>query len=434
MNFSYLHLSVVFALMFGPKFGAFIDCINALSLILIFVLIRQRLPKEIYSLLFVLAIYILHVTVVVFYSGVNDTWHLLQPWRFALNMLAIALYVSYLQEIGYTFKALTSYIEFAIFIHALILILMFVNTDFRYYWYDLTGFVEKSYLRTAGFTHSYGNTAILMCMPFFTFFTTENVFAKPLTRTCMLITVFVGLMLTGRAGLYLVPFLMLAAIMVNMFYRRLGAKDLIAPAVIVLFASLLYVVSVARPTIVSDSVFLLQASVFVNETVRHAFEVVFTYLDKGIISIESLETIKNFYFHNDSLSEYIFGTGHYGRGESKYLETDISYAHFFSMVGVIGMVWLLYPFLYSLICTFRRNLHHEYFVLFFYTMILLIMNYKQATLMTRGLASLWLLYFFGYLLLNLGVHRDSTCNNPKAKRSLTTSQGFHAARSSLKAI
>jgi len=278
-----------------------------------------------------------------------DIWHSFQPIRFGINLLGIAVFISYLNATGRNYLEVVSYFELAVCMHAVICIIMFFQPDIKNLIYSYTGFVEKSYTRVAGLTHSYGIPSVIMCLAFVTIAFEKNVFIKQRTRYLALLVTGIGLVFTARSGLYIAPILLFVAYCIKNGIRG-GVKSLVVLSLGLFLISHLFDFLVSIKGSETG-----QLGIFIDESIYHAFEIIIEWRLGGPIEISSLETINKYDWHNSGILEVLFGTGDFGRGEINRLDTDIAYLHIFSMVGVIGSVMLISIYLLPLVFAMSRR-------------------------------------------------------------------------------
>jgi hypothetical protein len=226
-----------------------------------------------------------------------------------------------------------------------------------------------------------------MAVPFFTTLYTKN-HLKTLDFV-KLFVVFIALLLTARIGLYLALFFLIpwGVSAVSKFIFHPTMKKVVE---ILGFISLCLLVF----TVIINSSSLM-VGIFLDEGIWHSFEIFTNILAGNGAQVDSFKTISQFTVHNESLLDHIFGTGLYGRGEaSTYLNTDISYAHFYSMVGIVGVLLIVNVYVGPLFQYRRLFMTKEYALLAFTSLIVLIGNIKEATFFTRTITSVWLLFLF----------------------------------------
>jgi hypothetical protein len=387
-----IHVFILFNLIFGLKIGSYIDTINILSIISIFVFFTKYYKKvNVNVILILLVIYGAVSNFKIVTSNYLDIWHVFQPWRAIINVLGISMYVNYLyQRKKFNSIKIIQYTNYAVYLHGIILIVTFIIPDLRYGISAITGFVDDSYLRSAGFTHSYGITSLCMLYPLLTYFYI-NVNNKVINRMGLIICFF-SLLITARVGLYLMPIGIIITLALRGKIKNIFVTVASSGGVFALMG-LFYNMQSSGQFLIQSSEFGVQGiDQFFNGAFKLSLEPIYNYIDHGYFSMKSAESITVYEYNNSSFAEMLFGTGYYGRGYlPKHLYTDISYLHFFSMVGIFGLLLLCTLYVYPLY-VFKYN-NTVYITLFALTVIILIGNYKEATFLTRTIFSLWCITF-----------------------------------------
>ena len=386
----------IFLLLFGLKFGSFIDLIWIFCLFIIFhhlIIMKEKINVD-FPFLAIL-FYTCYILFIMLINNVYDQWHIFQPIRCLINYLGISILIDRYYKNKVEFELLLSMINYVVYMHALIVIVTFLSPELRMIIQNATGFVEKSYLRSAGLTHSYGITSLIHLIPFITVPLIRKKILPFYFDVLGLVMTFFSLFFLARVGLYTLPFIFFSLIIYSFYNREINYSYLLTilglmisvVAIIQLFLSDFVTSLIDSSSILADSPMII----YFHEIVSFALEIVVSTLE-GDTSINSVDTIGNFTFFNHSVLQYIFGTGYYGRGDIfNYLPTDVSYAHFFSMVGIFGIFIILSVYVVP-IFLYQGAKRDVKFVYFFLLLIIIITNYKEATFFTRTLFSLWAIF------------------------------------------
>lgn len=385
----------IFWLLFGIKHGAFFDTINfvCMGFIAYEALILRKI-RLFDSLLVILVVYSVYSNAAILWRGVWDQWHIFQPWRAIIVYLGVSAVVRAMYRDGWTWRTIIAATNSAIYIHGIIIVATFLFTDLGTAINSITGFVQKSDIRTPGLTNTYAATAFIMSFPIYSHLLVRRSLVPSWISWIGMMLCFVSLFPTARIGLYALPLILLFVSVRLVFERSLRARHVLVAALVMMCVvgavhlqekGLFRTNSTGRRNSVTS-----RLAIFGNETLRHALELYIT-ARKGNTRVKSMETIKRWEFHNSSIVQYLFGTGYFGRGDPlTHLYTDIAYAHLFSMIGIVGVVLLiafnLLPLLIYPKCS--TNLKWVFAAV---AITILVSNYKQATLLTRSLFSLWTL-------------------------------------------
>lgn len=373
---------IVFFLIFAPKFGAYLDFINILS---IFLIIRYfnylRFQKsEIYFLILLLLIALDMSILIYINQAFSDIWHFFQTPRFILNFIAITAFIKF--TMNHKDICFDTLVVNAILIHSLIVICGIFIPEIKDLIYSITGFPDKSPLRFAGFTNSYGVTSVTHYFGLLILLLSKDIGMSNNKKHFSLFIIILSQIFLARIGLV---FSLLTITFYFFAISKLQSKILLSAIIISLVliypsAKLFLPESVALAIDYSSEVFLLLGSAG---------------------EIGALETVKSFIFHNITVVEVIFGTGLFGRGDfATYLATDIAWAHIFSLIGLFGILLLLV--LYIAPIFINKDIPK---ILLIMTVVILISNYKEAFILTRSVSSVWIIYasleFYKYNMIKM---------------------------------
>lgn len=355
---------LVFWALFGLKFNAWAD--SSLFVVIPFVF-YFRGNQRVKSIVIVSLIYFSLTLVLLLYSGINDTWHIAQPVKSILALLGTFGMLTY--AYGNSTERLKQSIVTAVLIHAFIVILCYFFREFQVTLNSITGFVSKSEFRVNGLTHSYGTTSLIHIIAIPLAFELY----KGIKLTAVVFVVLLSAFMLARVGLYLgFIFVLLYNLKSINFRKILIGLSLIYGA----YSFLIFLAETDPKSFSGDSQLYFL-------TMRWALESFVGLVDSGELTNNSVNTL-NIAYLNDSLLEYIAGTGDFGRNRV-HLKTDISYLLYFSYSGLIGIICLV--FVHSRLNILRlRNICM--------LMILLLTAFKEPTFFTRGLWSAYVLYLY----------------------------------------
>lgn len=374
LNFKWLlSFAIIFFLLFGLKFGAWLDLSNAVSILIIFFGLakRQAIDKKSFSFLMILMLIATYTSFIIFFNGAfYDIWHFFQVPRLILNSLAIYFFVAFVSDMKP--GSLERMLVGSMLLHSLIIILGMLVPEIREAIYDISGFQSKSDLRFAGLTQSYGITSVVHALGVLLVLFSNNLGYSLLRKV-----IYVSLLVSAQ-----------------FFLARIG---IVFSLIFILLKSLTRtrLSSLPAATVAGSLIIFGMISIFdyfspeVQDSINHSLQLWF-YFSEGR-EISSLETIQSFIFHNNSFFEYLFGTGHFGRGDqSTYLATDIAWAHMFSLGGFVYIFAVLFAYFYPIVVA-----KSEYsFILIVVTFVILISNYKEAFIFTRSISSVWFFIVF----------------------------------------
>lgn len=354
---------IVFWAVFGLKFTSILDTSAIIFIPFIFF---ASFNKKLLPLLILIIFYIFQVFLLSAFTGIFDSWHLLQPVKSLVVFFGLIGVLNYFRVTN-----IKNHLSNAIFIHSIIVIIFYLVPSFQNEINSLTGFISKSSFRVNGFTHSYGTTSLMHVIALPILLSSSDKF-KNLKITIILFSCF----FLARVGLYIgVIFL------VYEYFKVINLKR-----ISVLFLLIFSFIAIMNWFINSDPKDFSQTTQNYFLTFRWALESFILLYDNGLFTNSSTNTL-NFIILNDSLVSHLFGTGNFGRG-AVHLETDISYLLYYSYVGVFGLILLVMIHSFLLI---RKEK-----VLLFFSAIIFITAIKEPTFFTRGLWPIYILLLYDY--------------------------------------
>ena len=374
--------SLVFFLVFGLKVGAWLDSSNLISLLIIFIRFsKQGIDRRSLYFFAALAIMAEYIALIIFINGAfYDLWHFFQIPRLLLNSLAIYYLVAYMSTMSA--GTVERMLVLGTLAHSLLVIMGMFIPEVRDTVYSISGFYSKTDFRFAGLTQSFGITSVVHAFGILLVLFSKTLTYSTVRRIIYVSVILVSQIFLARIGLIFSGLFILVYVFKGGKNVFKGGKILILPIIFT----------------ISSLIFLAIYSAFdsfspqIQGSINHSLQLWFYFSEDR--SIQSLETIQNFIFHNTSFFEYIFGTGHFGRGdETTYLATDIAWAHMFSLGGFVFIAGSIFVYLYPLIIG-----RSDYsFILLAITLVILISNYKEAFVFTRSISSVWLFFVFLHL-------------------------------------
>jgi hypothetical protein len=206
---------------------------------------------------------------------------------------------------------------------------------------------------------------------------------------------FVAIILTGRAGLYIViicaPFYYyliskLSKNNLKLSNKAFGYKNTLKIAIITIV--LVFMTISFLPNSIKDQ--------FMNTTAKWAFESLYNQRDGQGFTSQSMEVVfgQMYFIPKDNL---IFGNSNFGRtgGVLPYIQSDVGYVRTLHALGILGIVIIYSPFIYLIFFAYKKiKMCYSANVLLFYSLITIVVNFKEFHYMPRGGASiLFLLYF-----------------------------------------
>ena len=363
---------LIFFLVFGLKVGAWLDSSNVVSLLIIAARFnRQAIDSRSLYFLGALSIMAVYTALIIFVNGAfYDIWHFFQIPRLILNGVAIYFLIAYMSNMAA--GTLERALILGMVLHSLIIVAGMIIPELREAVYSISGFQSKSDLRFAGLTQSYGITSVVHAIGIFLILFSKQLGYGSTHKLLYVLVLFSAQLFLARIGLVFSCLFILLKWFTDVRLSKLPIAFLASACVVL---GVYYMFDYFSPE--------------AQAAIKHSLQLWF-YFSEGR-EIESLETIQKFIFNNNSFFEYIFGTGHFGRGDqSTYLATDIAWAHMFSLGGLIYITGVLFVYFYPLMA----GKSQYSFILVVVTLVILASNYKEAFVFTRSISAVWFFFVF----------------------------------------
>ncbi|MGC6479564.1 MAG: hypothetical protein ACON42_04205 [Flavobacteriaceae bacterium] len=301
------------------------------------------------------------------YSGIFDSWHIFQPIKSIFTLIGMFGMLTFFYN-NSKIKIEKAFVN-AIIIHSIIVITLYFFRDLQNYINSFTGFIPKSYLRVNGLTHSYAATSLIhiSALPLI------YKYYKNIQKNIYIFLIIFSAFMLARIGLYLGLIFLVYKNSTNINFRKIIWLLIITISINVGF----YKVLSLNPKSLSENYQLYLA------TFKWALESFYSFAETGSFFNKSLETLRITYL-NESIIEYLFGTGDFGRNAIR-IKTDISYLLYFSYSGLLGLMLLF--FIHS-----RLNFNYPQNILIL--LIIFFTALKEPTFFTRGLWSVYCFFLF----------------------------------------
>lgn len=378
-----LNLILVFILLYGPKFGMFGFDFISFACIVTLIIHHKHIGKAIYTMpIFLGALTTVYVLAVLLLNGVTDWWWIWRMPRYLLNVGACFVLV-YAMNIRGRGVDLLAYIFFAAVIHSSIVIAQLFSADVNSFLIGILDNYQESDIRYSGLVRGLTPPSFVMATSIgigYYCYIKDRIGWQLLLIGATII--FFACLVMGRAGLYLGFMTSILLIGYIELYERRLAKTLI-------LASTVFTACVILVIFIDD----LPTDPLIISSFKYGLEPFYNYIHIGELYSSSIQDFQQhgFIFHNNTFTQYIFGTGLYGRGDaSTHLPTDIAYAHMFSAFGLLGII-LITGSVASMLHvkkTITKSYRFLFALMFFSTVCVFILNYKETTLLTRHITSL----------------------------------------------
>jgi hypothetical protein len=385
-NYSGILFALLFLLIFGPRlFGS--DLLDIISIVSFGLAALFVVNKKVRSnsarlggfpiLLFYLAL--IYSIIIVITSTHPEFYHPLRFLRIVINYLAAyALCGLYFHHFEKNFiDHLMEHIFWAIALHGLILIIQYINPDFRQFLYNVSGNPNEKVTRVTGLTISYGILSVVQGFGIVVaIFLRRDSWAhwKKLFFIPAFTIIVISLLLSGRSGLYLMTVVTVIAILIH--FRQTIQN----PKFFLLLAGVIFLL-ILTPRLIPNGVVYR----FRTRTQPHILEPITSYQERGTFISGSVETVlTKMYFLPEDFRTLVFGSSISGR-DSIYIPSDVGYVLQIYGLGIIGTMIIIMFYIYSFFVAWRwwPNNRAIAYLLFSLTCALLILNAKEQALLTR---------------------------------------------------
>ncbi|MCB9554672.1 MAG: hypothetical protein H6707_01130 [Deltaproteobacteria bacterium] len=402
--------AATFLSVFGPKIGGWWSAYgDIISYVCLALAIYGLAVRPIYPLIvrtsrapaLILGILVTYAVLVVLVTSMTtievDYFYVLKYGRTLLNYLGmLALCGLYRRYYGDDFaNAILRHLFAAAAIHGTVMITEYVNAPFRRAIYRLIGLRAggQHVYRVTGLTISFGVLSVsqgfgLMAAPYI-----ARMYRGPLMSVAFfsgVMLVIGSLFLAGRMGFYLITSITVFLLLFSFRTFILRAHTLVGAALG--YATILAVLSIASPDTMRR---------FTEGTFHNLIEPFRSYEETGQLRSRSTDQILQGFFLPDEDIVFFFGSSITGRGEGKtYIHSDVGYVLNIYGVGILGLGIMLMFYAYVInTCRKLRHFHSPTAILLLLsTVIILLYNFKEQSLLTRHAFSVTALllstYFF----------------------------------------
>ncbi|WP_135081368.1 hypothetical protein [Terasakiella sp. SH-1] len=402
----------VFFFIFGWKLSKYVDIIVIVSFVFTlytFFYIKNILCFKHVRFLFILfVLIILYLSFIYFYHNKIEMHFILRTIRSGINFSAAIgiIFIFYKLFKNNWDKILIQFILYAIVLHSLIIIAMFINEETRSAIYELTN--AKQYVnwagteistgaRITGLTYGLAQTSAIHLIGLPLIFLDGQV-ANKFLKTIFSIIILISIALTSKTGLILSHIVFLF-----IFYQLSGnIISTVKYTLLIMIGSIFLIISVL----------LLGSFDFINSSI------LFSHFMGSALNFQMMiSDPQNFYYFKHiremwifptDLETFMLGSGSLGREEGGYIATDLGYNRLIFGIGLLGLILLLLPFLYGYYIAFQIK-HADttlYIALLCCLTLSLIINFKEIALMTRGMWSIECLLICLCIIKNKGAENE----------------------------
>lgn len=322
-------------------------------------------------------------------------------FSFTGNFLGCLFIVKFIDFKKYEIYYLVTLIIYAIFLHNLIVLIIYLNPYFKFLIFSV---IENSYNIITGIDiyHLIFNRRLLGLG-------TGSLFGGGVISSIGLVLCLYTILVNSRLKSYIFFIL----IYVFIFFTGL----LISRTTLVgLFLSIIYVIIVQRKfkpiqmmkflfivTFIFIIAFHLFLKIYSEDMFKWAFEFYFSYLDYGRFSTSASDGLFDMMIFPSNLKTYLLGDGLYLLSDGSYYKNiDIGYLRMLYAIGLIGMFIFVYIhyYLINIIIDFSSKFKNV-----FYNKILFIMLFFVFLIVNiKGFSAQY--FFYSFFIANMVIYSD----------------------------
>ena len=381
---------ITFFLIFGWKYNSVLDisaitgCILAAQYIYFhkpFEFLKKNLPF--YSLLLLT----IHSLFIVLFTEITDFMPIFRSFRALIILISsFSLYKLYEKYYKKPVYQICMHIYIIILIHGILMITMYISTPLRLFIYSITNAssivnLKSPFLegyRICGLTYGLSQTSVLQMFGFLLLPYIFNNQTKILNKFLLISSfplIIISSLLGGRSGLFITIIALPIYALLKLTFSKFSIKKFIdySKFVFICLISLLILFSIA---------YFYLPNKFVGSNLYDTREILEVFNNKS----NTMKLVKDMYFLPNNFWTALVGLGNYGRTDSLYLTSDVGWIKSIFAIGIIGTLFMLFPFLWGITSAFKqRNYLDELAIasilIFIFTILL---NSKELALLTRN--------------------------------------------------
>jgi hypothetical protein len=356
-----------------------------------------------------LLLYLLYFTLLlvfsVLYPVVHETYDFSMAYSYVMIIIESLIggwLVHYALFRKYKLKKILDYIIAICFIQALIILLMYVDSNFREFIFSITNSTSESlFNRYKGFrglglasSVTYDLSVTLSVgMMFISYIICTDFRKRKLYYVIAWLVTLLAILMTGRSGLLGVIFSLI--IPVFFFGSKLALKNI---AFFIFISGILLLLGM----LILDS----EIYKFIDLIIPYAFEFIINFNDSGSFDTVSTDNIARMYF-NINEDTLLYGDGYWKKDGGYYMGIDAGYMRQVLFYGIFPSLFLYSLYVYGFYLMYKNscNLKKFSYVIFFILIYFFIIQIKGAFMTGSGMN---IRIFF--LLLIYFIHSNYTKN------------------------
>ncbi len=391
---------ILFFFVFGWKMSQSVDLIILVAggcIVLAFALKEINVSQKLWLILFYMILICAYSTAVVIVNGAVDSFVSLRSLSATIVFSGgIAIFLIYRQVFSKNLDVIIlKHLFYVISIHGFLIVLMYLLPGLREKIYDITD--AKAYvnlttpfklgLRISGLTYGLSQTSVvqlyaLIILPFV--WGASRIPERLILLLCTCLAT-ISIILTGRTGL----------VLGTVIVPTTWFLYLICPAIPLKRRSMVKLRSVSSFLFLMGA-FTITAIFFPKNLVPVRFSEYNLSQASEILKLvetrgrtTSTTAISQMYFLPDSQNQLIFGNSNLGRGDMRYIPSDVGYIRGIYAIGLVGMTLTCLVYLTGIYMAFDFAIsNYERISLGLIIMLVivtgLVLNFKELALFTRN--------------------------------------------------
>ena len=380
---------ITFFLIFGWKVNTYIDisAVAACALSLQYLLIHKEQYNNLKNpniiALFLLTIYSL---IIVLSTGITDLYPFTRAARALVMIIAsFSLYSLYQKHYKDPILKICEHIYLSIFIHSILMIIMYCSDSFRLFIYSFTHSDDYANLftpylqgyRIGGLTYGLSQTSVLQMFGLVLIPVIYGKISNKIFKFFLILSItpiVISSMFGGRSGLFFSIFLLPLYLLLKIKYSKFNLNK---RTLLKIF--LLIIISFITLSSIS---FRYLPPKFRSFTLTTSNEIIDVFKNKS----KTFYDVMNIYFMPTSMITTIFGMGNYGRTKTFNLPSDVGWIKSIFAIGIIGVILMLFPFIWGISKAFASidKLKDFSFAVIIIFLASIMLNCKELALLTRN--------------------------------------------------
>ena len=383
---------ITFFLIFGWKYSSFLDISAIVGCILAGQYIYYHKPFSFlkknppFNSLLTLTIY---STIIVLFTEITDFMPILRSARALIMLIScFSLYNLYRKHYKNPIYKICMHIYISILIHGILMIVMYISTPFRLFVYSITEAssivnLKSPFLqgyRICGLTYGLSQTSVLQMFAFLLLPFLFSNQRKIINKTLLVLSfplIIISSILGGRSGLFITIIVFPIYVILKLITTKISLENFFKHFKFIIVCTISFLT-------LFYAAYHYLPNKFTGSNLRDAKEILTVFNNNS--NSNTFKLVKPMYFLPNNICTTLVGLGNYGRTKSLYLASDVGWIKSIFAIGLIGTLFMLYPYLWGIFSAFKqRNYLGELAIaaiLIFIFSILL--NFKELALLTRN--------------------------------------------------